>query len=339
MTLPNPFDFLSQGNGDVAVMEPPKEPAAIAPSPAVDVAALPAPATIPSPTKTTRAATKQPLYVDIETIPDESRAALFELPAIPAPVVYLDENDCPAPSKMIEGTQDEIEAIIRKAQSGGNMLPKIILEAAIDIEMKSKKPRKGVFSLLTSMVDAITNEASTIQVAVDTNRKTMSVTPEMCRIVAIGFGVGSDPAMSLVVGQPTADGRGVNSEIDILNKFWELASRTGGPIVGYNVLGFDLPAIFVRSILLDVKPTKKFDMKPWGADVVDLMKARFPAGPAKPLKSLAAWMGIPIPAEGVDGSQVAELFAKDPLKLGDYVRSDITITRELHRKFRGTFCG
>jgi hypothetical protein len=49
-------------------------------------------------------------------------------------------------------------------------------------------------------------------------------------------------------------------------------------------------------------------------------------------------MGIPIPAEGVDGSQVAELFASDPVKLGDYVRSDIQITRELHRRFRGFFC-
>ena len=158
----------------------------------------------------------------------------------------------------------------------------------------------------------------------------------MCRIVAMGWAIGSDPAESLVVGQPTADGKGTVTEKMIIEKFWQLAANFG-PIVGYNVSGFDLPVLFVRSILLDIDSTKKIDRKDWGTDVVDLMKRRFPFGQAKKLKDLAALMGITIPAEGVDGSQVFELYQKDPLKLGEYVRSDIAITRSLHKKYEGFF--
>jgi hypothetical protein len=282
---------------------------------------------------------KRCLYVDIETVPDESREHLFDLPPAPSPAEYIPENNCPTPSELLKGTIDDVKVAVAKAVAtkNGKQLPAVILAGCVTMERAAQKPRKGVIDLFDGMLSTIENEAATIAAAIDARRKTMSLTPEMCRIVSLGWAVGTDPVESMVVSQPRADGSGIITEENLLRKFWELVARTG-LIVGYNVLGFDLPVIFVRSIILDIDPAKKIDMKPWGTDVVDLMLARFPKSPAKPLKSLAAWMGIPIPAEGVDGSQVAELFASDPVKLGDYVRSDIQITRELHRRFRGFFC-
>jgi len=40
----------------------------------------------------------------------------------------------------------------------------------------------------------------------------------------------------------------------------------------------------------------------------------------------------------VDGSNVAELYETNPDRLGEYVRSDVAVTKALHRKWRGLFC-
>lgn len=313
-------------------------PVAAPPEPAVAVqAAAPVVATKTPATRNT-SSSKLPLYIDIETIPDESREALFDLPAAPQPAEYLAENDCPAPSKLVEGTEEQIKSTVAKAQSNGKMLPRVILQSALEFEAKREKgSRKGVASLFSDAIKVIDNESVTIQSSIDSRRKTMSLTPEMCRIVSLGWAVGNEVPECLVVGQPKADGSGMNSEQDLLRKFWELAGR-GGPVIGFNLLGFDLPVIFIRSILLDIAASKKFDMKPWGTDVVDLMLARFPKSQAKPLKTLCTLMGIEVPADGVEGSQVAEMFAKDPAKLAEYNRSDIVVTRQLHRKYKGYLC-
>jgi hypothetical protein len=331
MTLPNPFDFLNgqSGGGETTAVADPPPVAAVAP------AETTVPATPPKTTRTTKAARK-PLYIDLETIPDESRLHLFDLPPIPTPAVYAEENEGPAPSELIKETIEDVKAVIAKAQANGKKLPRVILEAAIAVEQKRPKVRKGVVDLFSDMIAAIDGEAAHIQQAVDEQRKTCSVTPEFCRIVALGWAVGDDPACSMVVGQPSLDGKSQNTEKTILEKAWSLISLHG-PIVGFNVIGFDLHVIFNRSMILDVDSTKVIDRKSWGPDVVDLMEARFGYRGAMGLKKLAKLLGIPVPAEGVDGSQVAELFVTNPEKLAEYVRSDICVTRALHRKYSGHY--
>jgi len=128
----------------------------------------------------------------------------------------------------------------------------------------------------------------------------------------------------------------VNCERDILEQFWSLANRARY-VCGFNILGFDLPTIFVRSMLLDVSPTRSWDLKPWGTDVIDLMKKRFPSSGAMGLKKICKAMGIPIPAGDVDGSQVEALFKTDPELVGKYVRSDVLLLLYLHEMYSGFF--
>jgi dipeptidyl aminopeptidase/acylaminoacyl peptidase len=116
------------------------------------------------------------------------------------------------------------------------------------------------------------------------------------------------------------------------------ANKGAKSVCGYNVLHFDLPTIFVRSILLDVAPSRQFDLKPWGTDAIDLMKKRFPTSGAMKMKTIAACMGISIPAGDIDGSQVEELWKNDPKKLGEYVRSDVDLVKALHQRYSGFFC-
>lgn len=354
MTLPNPFDFLGDNAGNsgsvngatesaTALLEPP-------PTAAAEVAQAPA-ANVATKTRSARAARK-PLYLDLETIPDESRRNLFDLPSLPEIVQPAPET---ADADMMPAEQWVTQDVAAARQSLNGKNPSLEWIAAARAAETAKEKggsRKGIYELLDKLIEAkniAATSAAARQQAEEDQRKTMSVTPEFCQIVAMGWAVGDDPAMSMVVGQPVAEATPdevaagtarLVTERMIVERFWFLAA-IHGPIVGYNVSGFDLPVLFIRSIILDVDSSKKIDRNDWGADVNDvndLMKKRFPFGPAKKLKHLAALLGISIPAEGVDGSQVAALAKSDPIKLGEYVRSDVEITRALAKKFEGRFC-
>jgi predicted PolB exonuclease-like 3'-5' exonuclease len=306
------------------------------PPPAITTAEPPKPAVTPEEKPQPIAGTKKrssPLYIDIETIPDESRAHLFGLEPLPTPAEYLAENDSTPPSELLRGTIDEVKSAIARSQASGKKLPRVVVAACIVSEKNAAKPRKGVIDLFSDMLASIDGEADAIVAATENQRKTMSVTPEFCRVVSLGYAIGSEKPTSLTVGNS-----GI-TELDLLKRFWELVASTKGPIVGYNVAGFDLPVLFVRSALLGVDATRKIDLTPWKGDVCDLMQARFPRGGSRRLKDLARLMGIEVPAEGVDGSQVYGLYAAGKLdEIAAYVQSDVDVSRSLHRLYGGFFC-
>lgn len=280
---------------------------------------------------TTHQRSRLPVYIDIETIPDESRMELFWLEPLPTVGERTAAADMMPADQLRTGSLEDIRQVLASRRPDDEYLA--ALEAAEKSEANGKKGnRKGLFEA----IDDLRGESAKVAAAVAERQKLMSVTPEFCRVVALGWAVGNDPSESMVFGQPTADGRGTLAEVNLLERFWSLIAVSGA-IVGYNVAGFDLPVLFVRSIILGVDSSRKLDLRPWGSDVCDLMQQRFPKGGQRKLKDLARIMGIPVPAGDVDGSQVAELFRTDPVKLGEYVRSDVSITRALHQKYRGTF--
>lgn len=267
----------------------------------------------------------EPLYFDLETIPDYSRLHLFGLEELP-PIPEESTGQMPDIETTISGTVDSVKAVLKKIVG---VPPSAWLDQLSDAELLTKKPRSGVF-------DAI-NDARNIRKSVealhDERRKLLSTTPEYCSICAMGWVEGNGTVCSLVVGDDT-------NEVHILQHFWRLAARTK-PAIAFNGLGFDLPVIFVRSAILGVPATRRFDLKPWGNDVVDPYAIRFPrgAGQGRPgrLKALAAVHGIEVPAGDCDGSQVEALWKSDPAKVGEYVRSDVEVLRAYHQALAGYF--
>jgi predicted PolB exonuclease-like 3'-5' exonuclease len=161
----------------------------------------------------------------------------------------------------------------------------------------------------------------------------MATTPEMCRIVAMGLSIDDQQVISLV------DGEDGVTEIDMLKTFWAIAQKVQH-FCGFNVAGFDLPTIFVRSMLLGVPASRVIDLSPYKSNVIDLMVARFGRIPDKGmgLKNIAKLCDIQVPCEGVDGSQVEELWRTNPALVGQYVASDVIVTRKIHRLYSGFFC-
>lgn len=266
------------------------------------------------------------LYFDIETVPDYDRQSSFNLPPLPTvPDEIAEENLLPV-EQFLTQTLGEIDSWFSRNNPCESWLLK--LEEAERKASGKKGNRKGLF-------DAIAKSRSgrnAVEDAVRQNRKTMSCTPEMCKIVAIGFAVDDSAPQSLVVG---VDGV---TEADALATFWSLV-RKCERVCGFNVKGFDLPVIFVRSILLGVPASRLIDMTPHRGQVLDLMVERFGRNPQKGqgLKQTAKAMGIDIPAEGMDGSQVEVVYQQNPQLVGHYVTSDIIVTRKLHRLGVGYF--
>jgi hypothetical protein len=283
-------------------------------------------------TATAKARGKQFLYFDLETVPDESRLDLFGLGELPSPLPPTPIEACPAADKLIAGKVDEI----KKSLAGLNP-PAEWIDAAEAAEKALEKPRKGVLDELQGLRDRQNGEDGVIQAAIEDRRKLLSVTPEFNRIVAVGWAIGTDTTEAMVVGEPLAmSDTTKTSEIDLIDKLWSLIA--GNTVVGFNVLHFDLPTLFVRSALLGVKPPRKLDLRPWGDDVVDLMAVRYPKGPGRKLKELAAYYGFAVPAGDFDGSKVYETWkAGEFNQLAAYVRSDVEISRKIHNFYRGFF--
>ena len=267
------------------------------------------------------------LYVDIETIPDYERQHLFGLPPLPVVPAEQSVDELLAPAEFLSQTAKEIETWLNKNNPCEEWLQQC--EACERATSGKSGNRKGVFELLTKA----RNGKDAVGDALKANRKKMSVTPEMAQIVAIGLAIDDEQVVSLVAGQ-----EGV-TEKSMLEAFWFAAKRCQH-ICGFNLAGFDLPTIFFRSIMLGIPASRMIDLSPYKDQVIDLMVSRFGRNGEKGmgLKNVAKLCDIHVPCEGVDGSQVEELYRTNPALVGQYVASDIIVTRKLHRLYSGFFC-
>jgi hypothetical protein len=283
---------------------------------------------------------RQPLIFDLETVPDESRLELFGLPELPTPRAFTPADQLPDPVALMGKKVDEI-----KKSLDGLWPPAEWIELAKQKEaLVNEKPRKGVLDALVDLAKSQSGEAATINEAIEARRKLLSVTPAYCKIVSIGSARGGGEIRTAVVGQDVP-GFGIATEEMILKSFWQAVSECS-PLIGFGIIHFDLPVIFIRSAILGIRPTKLLDMTPWKGEVIDLSAKIYPKGPpdeektGKPsrLKTFARIFGFEIPAEGVDGSHVYRLFKEGKLdEIAKYQASDIDVTRRFYEMLKGYY--
>lgn len=266
------------------------------------------------------AATAGELYFDIETVPDYSRFELFGLEPISEPAPITSREQCPPCADLLAESIPTLKMSLTRLNPADEYLD-FLAEAE-----RAGKNRAGVMDAIGDAKKVKNAHAD----AIEKRRKLLSVTPEYCRVACLGWAVRGEKPQVMVAEVP-GDERG------ILTVFWAMV-RDHRPLIGFNVLHFDIPVIYARSIILGIPSSRMLDRREWGGDVVDLMATRFGRTPAMKLKDLARLYGIDVPAGDIDGSQVEELLKTEPDKVGEYCASDVTVTRELHRRFCGYFC-
>lgn len=129
----------------------------------------------------------------------------------------------------------------------------------------------------------------------------------------------------------------VGEERDILSAFFRAVPRSGCTLVGHNVLGFDIPFLTKRAVILGVElpPDNSWprDPKPWSRGVFDTMTAWAGARDMISMNRLCGHLGI-IGKTDFDGSMVAEAWAEGRhMTIAEYCDDDVRRTRAIHQKF------
>ena len=157
------------------------------------------------------------------------------------------------------------------------------------------------------------------------------------QICIIGWAFGDGPPYTAVVDDLSPD-----AESHVLRQFFQAVSDSGAgtKFVGHNIIGFDIPFLWKRAMMLGVKPSWCFprNPKPWGDTVADTMLLWDPSqrsgGSMERLCKL-----LEIPGKGdMDGSKVWPMVRDGRIAdVAAYCGGDVWRTREMYRRM--TFSG
>ena len=109
----------------------------------------------------------------------------------------------------------------------------------------------------------------------------------------------------------------------------------GTTFIGHNLIGFDLPFLWKRAMILGVKPPPNFprNPKPWKEDVIDTMllwDSQQRAGGS--MDRICKLMGIPGKGD-MDGSKVWPMYQEGKLtEIANYCKDDVERTRAMFKR-------
>ncbi len=147
--------------------------------------------------------------------------------------------------------------------------------------------------------------------------------------IVIGYAVGDEA--------PHTYQREFHDEKTLLEDFFCAVTDAGPGVtfIGHNVIGFDLPFLWKRAMILGVKPPAFFprNPKPWSESVVDTMllwDSQQRAGGS--MDRICRLMGIPGKGD-VDGSMVWPMYQAGKLtEMAAYCKGDVERTRAMHKR-------
>lgn len=124
------------------------------------------------------------------------------------------------------------------------------------------------------------------------------------------------------------------SEEDVLCRFYDCIAPFDAVFCGHNIAAFDLPFLKHRAIVNGVKPPKSLlyamNAKPWDDCIKDTM-LMWSKTKMISLDTLAWILGIEN-KNTFDGSQVAEMWAKDPNLVIQKCINDVSVTRQVYNR-------
>jgi len=133
-----------------------------------------------------------------------------------------------------------------------------------------------------------------------------------------------------IIQQETFSG----DEKEILDKFWE-AGKGVDRFVGHNIWAFDLPFIYKRSIINDVKPLKLNLARYRDLPIYDTMLQweLWNMQKAQKLDTLAKIFNLPTSKDEMDGSMVYDYFLAGRIEdINRYCMKDVELTRKVYYK-------
>jgi hypothetical protein len=177
-------------------------------------------------------------------------------------------------------------------------------------------------------IDAYVAEATA------TRNAKLALHPATCRIVSIGWTV--LPNVAAVTVCPDVD-----VERAALEAFWRHFAAPDAYPVGFNCVGFDLPVLVTRSLLMGVTHPRLSLRKYGSPDCTDLM-LDLSQGGVVDYKGLDFWcqrFGLDVPKDATTGKDIAALVeAGDWAGVEAHNRADVIKTYALARRVYPALC-
>lgn len=151
--------------------------------------------------------------------------------------------------------------------------------------------------------------------------------PDLCRVIAVGLWSQDDPDASVwALDEDNQD------EAAIIDHAWR-AIRQAQAVIGFNILGFDLPVLIRRSQYLGI-PTPNINLDRYRTPHVDLMERLSFNGKLRyrGLDFYCKRFGIDVP-DRYSGQQIAELVAaEDWAGIVQHCQADVRKTHALAQR-------
>lgn len=123
------------------------------------------------------------------------------------------------------------------------------------------------------------------------------------------------------------------TEKKILEDFWKLVTDVG-LFVGHNLMDFDLPFIYKRSIIHKVKPSVNLNFARYrSSPIFDTMKEweKWNIMSRISMDELAKVLGLPSSKTYMDGSQVYEYWQKGKAQeIYEYCKADVEVNKKIY---------
>jgi predicted PolB exonuclease-like 3'-5' exonuclease len=155
-----------------------------------------------------------------------------------------------------------------------------------------------------------------------------ALNPLKGEIICIGYAIDDESPVDLI-----------GSEEDITDKFDFLLNELAYvKLIGYNVLGFDFPWLYLRAvkynlpILKNHLPTKKSD-----TSYLDLMQqvssTLYGKDSYMSMRDVCGFFGISVKENGLDGSMVHQAYLDGRIKeIAEYCKQDVEAARTLYKR-------
>lgn len=177
--------------------------------------------------------------------------------------------------------------------------------------------------LVKSIYDSLTVDKKIKKMSFEEFHKSTALNGDFGKIYCIGLAIDNNDVIVLS-----------GNENNILTKFWEL-SKSANLFVGHNIMEFDLPFIYKRSIINNVIPSRNLMFARYRNDpIYDTMKEwnKWSTNNTS-LDRLAKIFTIKSSKEIMKGSEVYDYYLKNKHDLVyKYCQEDVEVTRNIYKR-------
>ena len=154
--------------------------------------------------------------------------------------------------------------------------------------------------------------------------RTSAISGDFGRIFCIGWAIDDDPVQ--IISGP---------EDEILKKWWQIA-RDAHVFIGHNIIDFDIPFLYKRSVVHNIKPSQQIPVKRFSTEnIFDTAKewSRWDNYSQTSLHNLSIALGLPTSKDKMDGSQVYDFYLKKRYQeIYTYCKKDVVLTRQVYKR-------